>query len=89
MEVAQQVRGVSSRHHAGFNTEMVHDLGDFGDIPVFRKPRFMYIYILYNKYIYTRIYNNNNNNSNNNSNKNNNNNKINTPQMMGQLWAIS
>ena len=89
MEVAQQVRGVSSRHHAGFNTEMVHDLGDFGDIPVFRKPRFMYIYIYYTIYIYTRLYNNNNNNSNSNSNKNNNNNKINTPQMMGQLWAIS
>jgi hypothetical protein len=56
MEVAQQVRGVSSRPHAGFNTEMVHDLGDFGDIPVFRKPRFMYIYILYNKYIYIHVY---------------------------------
>jgi hypothetical protein len=56
MEVAQQVRGVSSRHHAGFNTEMVHDLGDFGDIPVFRKPRFTYIYILYNKYIYIHVY---------------------------------
>ena len=52
---------------------------------------YVYIYIYYtiNIYIYTRIYYNNNNNSNNNSNKNNNNNKINTPQMMGQLWAIS
>ena len=56
MEVAQQVRGVSSRHHAGFNTEMVHDLGDFGDIPVFRKPRFMYIYIYYTIYIYIHVY---------------------------------